>query len=924
MSKPFNTLDLGAWELIQDVEYKVFSLLVPTPWRQVAQTLASERASKGYSKFPSVPVSSLDQIISASFPQIIHTSRYAWQLPGVPWIFATEKVDISHLPEFIKDWLREEFDWCLGEDLVNSRLEQLNNKDWCWEKKTITNPFWNEPKSDRKVDFRFQILPNFIAKEFLQEPTVCFEGENIQYQLTFYPVVRLKQGAELMSFPPCRVPLFKEAKKDGIKQVIEVDEAYISFVITFKLQTVPWRKEPMIYHQLSIRRWITKPIEKLPCKGATAYIGDNHRWLDGLKQPFTFIPLKMKRLGKRAKWHKAISELLKINGSPLPEPEDLAKQPKYNWSEFGENLTGTQIAIPYDTRHPGDAPCFPGVSPRDLASLDKAIQERLSDCLHRVGEAKLKAKGINYWQISGQPKTPMLRPEIAAPAVFRSSETSPHTILILWETEECRDALIAEICRLLYLSPSGETKTYQTIIGVEGEESIYSGQFGTLSIKTQFIQDLINRLDVDIQDKNRQKKRESLIEERIQQIILYIPKSEVISGAIIEIKSKKSYFPPESDPKLALRIGVMQAGYVNQYIHAITATNKKTGEEYTTSSATNRIQRAVSDLLRQFGIVPAPLIDPEKDDIDVNSWLTCFYVLRRTRKTTANNKATTVVLMVRVNLVKGIVEITTPSLFPAWLSYPSAMKYLIAEKWEPNSYADETSSEEGDEQQLSRIKQEQQIMNKFVNDCLRDCLNTPIEQGTKPRVLFMAEAQNARKLLTWLQNPELPRNELPKALDDLTESEKNRLWVVRLRVANNGEVPVGIVKDNPGGKRSGVFDWENVCDKSESSIYLSSRKPLTTEQGKNTLQKRQSRLDNGNRQAGNPKLLEIAVVHHPGIEADKLAGFVHNLRNRWPYFADDVSLPFPFPFATLTKEYAVSAKDTVESEALEESGDLEE
>ncbi|GAB1541590.1 hypothetical protein NUACC21_42610 [Scytonema sp. NUACC21] len=97
---------------------------------------------------------------------------------------------------------------------------------------------------------------------------------------------------------------------------------------------------------------------------------------------------------------------------------------------------------------------------------------------------------------------------------------------------------------------------------------------------------------------------------------------------------------------------------------------------------------------------------------------------------------------------------------------------------------------------------------------------------------------------------------------------------------------------------------------------------MNTEQ--NLLRKSQSRLDNGDRPAGNPKLLEIAIVHHPGIERDKLAGFVHSLRNRWPYFADDVSLPFPFPFASLAKEYAVSTKDAVESADFEELEDAEE
>jgi hypothetical protein len=54
-----------------------------------------------------------------------------------------------------------------------------------------------------------------------------------------------------MSWPPHPVSLIEKNE--------EVGTADISFVIRFKLQTVPWRREPIIYHQLSIRRWIVEP-----------------------------------------------------------------------------------------------------------------------------------------------------------------------------------------------------------------------------------------------------------------------------------------------------------------------------------------------------------------------------------------------------------------------------------------------------------------------------------------------------------------------------------------------------------------------------------------------------------------------------------------------------------------------------------------
>ncbi|BAZ02831.1 hypothetical protein NIES37_68440 [Tolypothrix tenuis PCC 7101] len=928
----------GAWELTQDEQYELFSLHAPIAWQQVAKSLAQKRVKLLGKGYPSVPVYSLDRIISASFPRIVQTVRHGWQRPGVPWLLAAERAELFDLPGLIKDWLREEFSNYLGDDEVESIFDKLDDSAWQWEEEPTIYPLQLPAKNPYNIDIRFQAIPDYLAMKFLEKPQVIFGWDN-QYQLTFYRVVSLNQGAELMSWPPSQVPLIKNQKSVGT--------ANISFVINFKLQTVPWRNQPIIYHQLSIRRWITEPKESLPYRGVTAFIGDNRRWLDGKSQPFCFIPLAIKQTmtsqGREPRWPRAISELLKINDSPLPDPNTLASEPVYNWSAFAPDPIGIQAAIAYDTRYRGDVPCLPGVSPLDLASLDRAIQnliEQENFPVRRVGEA-VKKSGVYlpFWG-TGKPQkkgskelknpddlsTPMLRSKIAAPVTFSSSENSPNTILILWETKECRDALIAEICKLLLLLPKGEAKTYETIPGITGEETIYESPYGCLHIKTQHVLDLTQIFDVDnpsVAGNNRQQRRINLMDKRIHQIISYLPKPEGLSGALIEIKPKPLI--PESDPKLALRIGVMQAGYVNQHIHALT-NRKKNGEEYVTKDAPNRVQRAVSDLIRQFGILPAPLIDTEKDGIDPNMWLTCFHVLRRTRKTTANNKAFTVALMVRVNPVTGTVQVTTPYLFATqgWVVYPEALGYLLNEKWNPDSSADETSSDISNEQQSGDIRSEQQLLSKFVTDCLRDCLNTPIADEKLERVLFMAEAQNARQMLTWLRNPELPANDLPDEFKrHMTESEINRLLVVRLRFGGGGEVPLGIVKGSPGSRisKGGVFCWQDVCDDKETALYLSLRELLNTEQGTNTLQQKQSRLDNGKLQAGNPKPLEIAIIHHPGIERDQLACFVHNLRGRWPYFAHDVSLPFPFPLATLAKEYAVSARDVVEFVDLE---DLEE
>lgn len=247
-----------------------------------------------------------------------------------------------------------------------------------------------------------------------------------------------------------------------------------------------------------------------------------------------------------------------------------------------------------------------------------------------------------------------------------------------------------------------------------------------------------------------------------------------MSGALIEIKRKP--FPPEADPKLAWRIAAIQAGYPNQHIHALTYT--KDGKEIRRQDASERVKHAVSDLLRQCGIMPdTPLIQPS-DGTTPHVWLTCFYVLRRTKRTTASNLPNTVV-MIRVNAIEPTIEVTTPSLLAKnranpWVSYSSALNYFLSERWEPDAQFEESNSEVNEEQSFSEKEKEEALLNRFVSECLQTCLHNPIA-GVKPYVLFMAEAQNARRkgLLSWLQNPNLQADRILNALHLQDKDERN-------------------------------------------------------------------------------------------------------------------------------------------------------
>lgn len=908
----FKTLLPGAWELKQDVSLALYALHVPTAWRQVADTLNHRRANAQGRRYQALPVRSLDSLVAASFPKIVHAVRRGgWQRSDQPWLLATEPMSslaTSALPSLIKDWLREEFH-SLGEAEIDNSLTTLNDEDWNWENEPRSYSLLH-PHTEDERNLLYSAIPDYLAQEFLQQtPVVCFNSK----PLRFYRVVRL-QGAELMSWPPS--PVIVANFRDGEERT---ERTYLSFVLRFILQTVPWRNSPIVYHQLSVRRWIIKPLERLPFRGITTYIGNQLRLIDGVQQPLCFISLPLKQWQGRA-WPRAISELL-ADDSRLPEVTDLLQNPAYNWNIFGRDANATQAAIAYDSRHRRNSLIsLSGVSPLDLACIDQAVENCSS--IQRVGKAVLVAPRTykHVWSLFNfqKPRTPILHRRIAAPSVFHLTETPLKTILLLWETPQCQDAIITEICQLLSLSPQGDIIPYETSSGAKGETRLYQGEFGSLWIKTQFVEGLTQNFTIQPATpiKDRQQQRNTLMDQRISDIIQSLPETEELSGAIIEIPPKAT-FPREADPKLAIRIGTAQAGYLNQHIHAVTyISGKNAGQPIKNGS--ERVKRAVTDLLRQFGILPPslPLINPEKDGIDPHTWLVCFHAIRRTKRTTASNLPNTVVMMIRVNPVEFKVEATTPRLFQYgndhWVSYPEALKQLLSEKWDANVYSTEGSEEIIEDQQFTEKQREERLLNKFVSDCLRDCLHTPLTTNEKrlPHVLFMVEAQNARQsgMLSWLQNPKLPANELPKALS-ISGKEKERLWVVRLRKkGSSDEVPVAIAKGSPGSRASGLYHWQDVCEENKQSLYLSVRRSLMTEQ--HPLTKTQSRLDDGSRPASNAKLLEIAIVHSLGIQPAKLARFVHLLRGRWAYFADEVALPFPFPLATkAAEEYAVSARD---------------
>lgn len=75
---------------------------------------------------------------------------------------------------------------------------------------------------------------------------------------------------------------------------------------------------------------------------------------------------------------------------------------------------------------------------------------------------------------------------------------------------------------------------------------------------------------------------------------------------------------------------------------------------------------------------------------------------------------------------------TTSGLFSqhGWVSYAEGMIYLVNENWDVD--ADESENGGNFQGTWDRKQQEEALLNKFLTDCLRDCLSSSLVAQNPP------------------------------------------------------------------------------------------------------------------------------------------------------------------------------------------------
>lgn len=794
----------------------------------------------------------------------------------------------------VREWLREEFTRSLGSDCVEDYLDRLRDAEWNYQ--TVPLNFNHELPP---TDILYQAIPNYLAKLFEDNRQIQFTTD--LQPLKFYRVATCESGAELISFPP-------RPTGDSNSRFPK----YISFVIKIRLRTLQGRTAPLIYCGLGVRRWLTYPLwlegnespNRVNGSGVTVYVSNCFRWLDGEEQEQSIIPIKLYRGKEIPHLHRALSQLIQ-NTNYLPNAVEIASNSLPGiWQG---NTEGIITAIAYHSRL-GKHPCQPGVSIKDIGTLNAHIAQHLP--LRRAGE--IVPIPINKTQPTSpqnreESNVVMHRPSVATSSLFMS-RFPLETILIFYLNPSTKDKLVEEIRTVLKLNKELEESETVTDLGVMKTVE-YASQLGDLfqiRIQTLGGEELIRPLTLADVNKIPDARAIEAAKERVEFFKRVLPEPVGRSGAILEI-FEPDYYQENADPYKASKIALMQKGYVNQRIHPFAEETEEQADEA-------RVRNAVADLLSQAGVLPEQYFITEVDSIPEQMWLTCCLVIRRTSKTTWSGLPSLVVVVVRVNPVLGEIEFTTPALkqqnqgHRGWVSSWEIYNHLLTENW--NSQYEDSGEEDLNTEETEEQERNQRLLNQFLADCLTDCLTTPINNESKPHVLLMMDGQNARYTFKWLQNSNLKCGEFPNELRRHIQlpTRQKRLHLVRsLTKGNTLETPPwNPIGKNPGSRHYGIYAWKNVCDNAEQEIYLGLRETLNTEQ--DLLRVNQSRLDNGKRPAGNPPLLEYDVIHS-SFDNITLIRFLERLRNRWAYFSGTTSLPFPFPYAKHARDYAISLRD---------------
>ena len=162
-------IELGAWELTEGINQKIYSITPPQEYIDVAWQLARRR-----NRNSSPPVRSLNPLVVAAWNSTFHTVPRSWSRGGT-WLYTTQQPTpqaLENLGVLVREWLREEFTRSLGSDCVEDFLDRVRDVEWNYETVSL-----DVNRESLPNDILYQAIPNYLAKLFEENRQIQFTTE---------------------------------------------------------------------------------------------------------------------------------------------------------------------------------------------------------------------------------------------------------------------------------------------------------------------------------------------------------------------------------------------------------------------------------------------------------------------------------------------------------------------------------------------------------------------------------------------------------------------------------------------------------------------------------------------------------------------------------------------------------------------------
>ncbi|MEY9860109.1 hypothetical protein ABH935_005745 [Catenulispora sp. GAS73] len=236
--RPYDELAVTAMGLapgaLQDEAF--FAMHLPDRWAQALLQLSN--ATRATSRPGRMPISVLDEAISAVFPSCSAKGLRNEDSADEPWLVANWPYDTTAIFRLACAWVRAQH---ADPKVIDSTLSQLSVEDLSW----------SELRTDVELPLAVlaRLAPMAVAAKLSRAPARLASRE-----IRFAPC-RAAKGTELISWPPEQT----------------VYGARFSVSIAINILTVPFTRELRVGFSFGVRRWLSAPARLRAGEKYTAY-----------------------------------------------------------------------------------------------------------------------------------------------------------------------------------------------------------------------------------------------------------------------------------------------------------------------------------------------------------------------------------------------------------------------------------------------------------------------------------------------------------------------------------------------------------------------------------------------------------------------------------------------------------------------------